>query len=281
MEFLRSLSWRWVTVYIPLLIFLFVLLFPFYWMVLTAFKPAAEVGVGVSGNPFWPSHFTLEHMKTLLFDTPFLTWLKNTAIVAVAATAISVVSSTLAAYAIERLRFPGSHKLGFSIFIAYLVPPSLLFLPLAGIVLGLGLYNTLGALIVVYPTLLIPFMTWLLMGFFRAIPYEIEECALVDGASRIQIFTKIILPLSVPGLVSAILFGFTLSWNEYLYALTYIFATDNKTVAVGVVTGIITGDVFHWGQLMSGALLGSLPVVILYSFFVEYYVSGMTGSVKG
>jgi multiple sugar transport system permease protein len=169
---------------------------------------------------------------------------------------------------------------GLAIFLAYLVPPSILFIPLAVMVFKFGLYDTPFALILTYPTFLIPFCTWLLMGYFRSIPYELEECALIDGATRWQILVKIILPLAVPGLISAGIFAFTLSWNEFIYALTFISSSEVKTVPVGVVTELVEGDVYHWGSLMAGALFGSLPVAILYSFFVEYYVSGLTGAVK-
>jgi multiple sugar transport system permease protein len=204
----------------------------------------------------------------------------NTIIVSVVSTFVSLAASVLAAYAIERLRFRGSKSTGMAIFLAYLVPPSILFIPLAAIVFKLGLFDTRWALILTYPTFLIPFCTWLLMGYFRSIPYELEECALIDGATRWQILVKIVLPLAVPGLISAGIFAFTLSWNEFIYALTFVSSSEVKTVPVGVVTELVEGDVYHWGALMAGALLGSLPVAILYSFFVEYYVSGMTGAVK-
>ena len=192
----------------------------------------------------------------------------------------SVAASVFAAYAIERLRFKGSKHVGLSIFLAYMVPPSILFIPLANVVFNLGLFDTRWALILTYPTFLIPFCTWLLMGYFRSIPAELEECALIDGASRWQILVKIVLPLAVPGLISAGIFAFTLSWNEFIYALTFISSSEMKTLPVGVVTELVQGDVYQWGPLMAGALLGSLPVAFIYSFFVEYYVSGMTGSVK-
>jgi len=201
-------------------------------------------------------------------------------IVSVTSTFLSLACSVFAAYAIERLRFKGSRGVGLGIFLAYLVPPSILFIPLAAIVFQLGLFDTRWALILTYPTFLIPFSTWLLMGYFRSIPFELEECALIDGASRWQTLTKIILPLSVPGLISAGIFAFTLSWNEFIYALTFVSSSEVKTVPVGVVTELVEGDVYHWGALMAGALLGSLPVAVIYSFFVEYYVSGMTGAVK-
>ena len=200
--------------------------------------------------------------------------------VTVVSTFISLFCAVCAAYAIERLRYKGSRYVGMGIFLAYLVPPSILFIPLAIMVFRFGIFDTNWALILTYPTILIPFCTWLLMGYFRSIPYELEECALVDGATRLQILVKIILPLSVPGLISAGIFAFTLSWNEFIYALTFISSAENKTVPVGIVTEMISFDVYDWGGLMAGALFGSLPVAILYSFFVEHYVSSMTGAVK-
>ncbi|MEJ5990402.1 carbohydrate ABC transporter permease [Ramlibacter sp. PS3R-8] len=279
MDYLSSLPRQVVFVYLPLAIFVFVLLFPFYWMAITSFKPDNEL-LSRSGNPFWVINPTLAHFNKLVFQTAYPEWLWNTVIVSVVATFVSLVASVMAAYAIERLRFHGSRQVGLSIFLAYLVPPSILFIPLAAIVFQLGLFDTRWALILTYPTFLIPFSTWLLMGYFRSIPYELEECALIDGASRLQILWKIVLPLSVPGLISAGIFAFTLSWNEFIYALTFVSSSEVKTVPVGVITELVEGDVYHWGALMAGALLGSLPVAIIYSFFVEYYVSGLTGAVK-
>jgi len=279
MEFLESRKRKLLTVYLPLAVFLFVLLFPFYWMAITSFKPNQEL-LSREGNPFWIIEPTLAHVKKLLFDTAYPDWLWNTMLVAVVATFLSLFASVLAAYAIERLRMKGSRYIGMGIFLAYLVPPSILFIPLATIVYKLQLFDTRLALILTYPTFLIPFCTWLLMGYFKSIPYELEECALIDGATRLQILVRIILPLAVPGLISAGIFAFTLSWNEFIYALTFVSSSEAKTVPVGVVTELVEGDVYHWGSLMAGALLGSLPVAILYSFFVEYYVSGLTGAVK-
>ena len=279
MRFLDTMPRRVVTVFIPLGIFVFVLLFPFYWMTITSFKPDAEL-LARDGNPFLVIAPTLAHFKRLVFETSYPAWLWNTVIVSVVSTFVSLAASVLAAYAIERLRFKGSRQVGLSVFLAYLVPPSILFIPLAAIVFQLGLFDTRWALILTYPTFLIPFCTWLLMGYFRSIPYELEECALIDGATRFEILWKIILPLSVPGLISAGIFAFTLSWNEFIYALTFVSSSEVKTVAVGTITELVDGDVYHWGALMAGALLGSLPVAIIYSFFVEYYVSGMTGAVK-
>ena len=279
MGYLETRRRRLLGVWLPIGMFLFGLLFPFYWMAITTFKPNEEL-LSREGNPFWVKNPTIAHVKKLLFDTAYPDWLLNTMIVSVVATLVSLLCSVLAAYAIERLRFRGARYVGMSIFLAYLVPPSILFIPLATIVYKLQIFDTRLALILTYPTFLIPFSTWLLMGYFKSIPYELEECALIDGASRMQILVKIVLPLAVPGLISAGIFAFTLSWNEFIYALTFVSSSEVKTVPVGVVTELVEGDVYHWGSLMAGALLGSLPVAILYSFFVEYYVSGLTGAVK-
>ncbi|RAK30963.1 carbohydrate ABC transporter membrane protein 2 (CUT1 family) [Falsochrobactrum ovis] len=280
MSYLNRLPRRVVTIYLPLAVFIFVLLFPFYWMTVTAIKPNHQLTDYSNYSPFLVVGATLEHIKYLLFETSYPGWLWNTMLVATASTILSLIASVAGAYAIERIRFTGARSVGLLIFLAYLVPPSILFIPLAFLVFKIGIYDTRMALIFTYPTFLIPFCTWLLMGYFRSIPFELEESALVDGASRWQILTKIVLPLAVPGLISAGIFAFTLSWNEFIYALTFIQSSENKTVPVGVLTELVRGDIFEWGALMAGALFGSLPVVILYSFFVDYYVSSMTGAVK-
>lgn len=280
MGYLESLPRNVVVIYIPLAIFVFVLLFPFYWMTLTSFKTNEELHTHRGLDALWLYQPTLDNIRYLLFDTEYPRWLWNTMFITVTATFLSIFCSVCAAYAIERLRFKGSRTVGMLIFLAYLVPPSILFIPLAIMVFSLGIFDTNWALILTYPTFLIPFCTWLLMGYFRTIPYELEECALIDGATRFQILVKIMLPLSVPGLISAGIFAFTLSWNEFIYALTFISSAENKTVPVGAITELITFDVYNWGGLMAGAMLGSLPVAILYSFFVEHYVSSMTGAVK-
>ena len=280
MEQFNTLARRILVIYLPLAVFVFVLIFPFYWMAVTAIKPDNQLTNYDEYSPFWVVGPTLEHIRYLLFETSYPGWLWNTLLVSVASTAISLVCSVLAAYAIERIRFSGARITGLMIFLAYLVPPSILFIPLAFLVFQVGIFDSRLALILTYPTFLIPFCTWLLMGYFRSIPFELEESALVDGATRWQILTKVVLPLAVPGLISAGIFAFTLSWNEFIYALTFISSSENKTVPVGVLTELVRGDIYEWGALMAGALFGSLPVVILYSFFVDYYVSSMTGAVK-
>jgi multiple sugar transport system permease protein len=280
MAYLNTIPRRVVTIYIPLALFLILLLFPFYWMGVTTFKPNDELYNFREHNPFWVSSPTLNNVYKLFFQTDYPQWLLNTMVIAVSATVLSIFASVLAAYAIVRLRFKGAQTVGLLIFLAYLVPPSILFIPLATMIYALDLYDTSWALILTYPTFLIPFCTWLLMGYFKSIPYELEECALIDGATRLQILWKVTLPLAVPGLISAGIFAFTLSWNEFIYALAFISSTEEKTVPVGVLTQLVEGDVYHWGSLMAGALFGSIPVAILYSFFVEHYVSSLTGAVK-
>src|SRR6186713_1191328 len=263
MSYLESLPRRLVTLYLPLGLIMLVLLFPFYWMALTAVKPDEQLLDMDTYSPFWTWTPTLKHINKLL-----------------CATLISIIASVLAAYAIVRLRYKGAQWVGGAIFLAYLVPPSILFIPLSTVVFQYGLFDTPFALILTYPTILIPFSTWLLMGYFKTIPFELEECALIDGASRWQILTKIVLPLSIPGLISAFIFCFTLCWNEFIYALTFISSTQYKTVPVAIVTALVDGDIYRWGSLMAGAMIGSLPLVVLYAFFVEHYVSAMTGAVK-
>jgi len=276
-----ALGRRLLGMYIPLSLFLVFLLFPFYWMAMVSFKPTTEL-FDLQNNPFLIKHFTLENYAYLFRETAFTQWVKNTLIVSLSATAISLFCSVLIGYALARLRFPGSNVMGIAIFMAYLVPPTLLFLPLAQVVAKLDLYNTYWALILTYPTQLIPFASWTLMGYFRTIPPELEECAMIDGCSRMGILWKVILPLSVPGLLSAGIFAFTLSWNEFLYALVFMSAGAMKTIPVGTVSDLIKADVLFWGSLMASAVLGSVPVAIIYSFFVEQYVGGLTaGAVKG
>ena len=280
-----QMSWdsrtrRMVTIYLPLALFVIVLLFPFYWMTITSFKPNAELYDYKKYNPFLIGSPTLGHIKHLLFETAYPHWLLTTMGVAVCSTTLSLFSSVLAAYAIQRLRFTGSQYVGLAIYLAYLVPPSILFIPLATTIYQLGLFDSPLALILTYPTFLVPFSTWLLIGYFKSIPYELEECALIDGATRLQILRRITLPLAVPGLISAGIFSFTLSWNEFIYALAFIQSSEKKTVSVAILTELVSGDVYQWGSLMAGSLLGSLPVAIFYSFFVDYYVSSLTGAVK-
>lgn len=270
---------RLVGFQLPLSAFLVFLLFPFYWMLVTAVKPNRDL-YNLALNPLWTWTPTLDHVRRLVSETHFLPWMRNTLVISVGATGLSLFASLLAAYAIGRLRFRGSGALGVAIFLSYLVPPVILFIPLSRIVSALGLWDRPAALILTYPTFLVPFCVWLLLGYFRTIPQDLEDCARVDGASRLQVMRYVTLPLALPGILSCLIFAFTLSWNEYLYALVFLSSTDQKTVPVGLATELVTGDVFQWGPLMAGALLGSVPVAMAYSFFVEHYVAALTGALK-
>lgn len=277
----NALISRFISSYLPVLLMVGLTLFPFYWMGITSLKSDAEL-YNLQSNPLLVLQPTLIQFQRLLNDTLFPRWITNTLLVSIASTAISLTFSALAGYSLGRLRYRGAASIGWAIFITYLVPPTLLFLPLLGVVSSLGLQNSLWSLILVYPTFLIPFGTWMLIGYFKSIPLELEESALVDGATRLQAMFRIVLPLALPGLLSVAIFSFTLSWNEFIYALVFLSDATIKTVPVGVTSELIRGDSFFWGELMAGALLGSIPVALIYSFFVEYFVSGLTaGAVKG
>jgi multiple sugar transport system permease protein len=270
-----------VLMHLGLAPFLLFALFPFYHMTLTSLKTDRELYDRTAVPLLIRQGPTLEHYQKLIWETAFLTWTKNSLMVTGIATGVSVVIGTIAAYALARLKFVGVGSLGTAIFVTYLVPTSLLFLPLAQVVHWIGLADSKWSLVVTYPTFLVPFCTWLLIGYFRTVPKEIEECAMVDGATRIQALLRIVLPIAVPGLVCAALFAFTLSWNEFIYALTFISSSDQATASVGVTQELVRGDIYFWGSLMAGAVLGSVPIVILYVFFLDYYVSGLTaGAVK-
>jgi multiple sugar transport system permease protein len=282
---IEGAKWRrWVYFYIPLGVFVLWLLFPFYWMLVTSVRPDRELyrpWMAPNYAPFWTTHPTLVHVTDLLTQTLFIRWMMNTLFIALLSTIISLFCGLLAGYALSRLKFRFAGTLGTGIFITYLVPQTLLFIPLADIIRSFQLGDTPWALILTYPTFLIPFCTWLLMGYFKAIPRELEECARIDGATRWKAMLYIIFPIALPGILSAGIFAFTLSWNEFIYALVFLSSAEQKTVSVGVTSELVRGDVFYWGQLMAGALLGSVPVAFIYSFFVEHYVAGLTGSVKG
>jgi multiple sugar transport system permease protein len=268
--------------YANVLPFVFFALFPFYYMVITSLKNDAEL-YDLKAVPFLiQTGVITDHYRYLLTQTEFLTWMKNSLIVSLASTSASLIIAILAGYSLARLRFRGAGAFGTAVFITYLVPPTLLFLPLSQVVVWLGLSDTIWALVMTYPTFLVPFSTWLLMGYFRTIPREVEECALVDGASRMQTLLRIVLPMAVPGVVCVILFGFTLTWNEFTYALTFVSQSAAKTAVVGVTADLIRGDIYYWGSLMAGAVLASVPIVVIYVLFLDYYVSGLTaGAVKG
>ena len=276
----RGFGARLLRLYLPLAFFLVAMLFPFYWMLITSIKPNREL-YNARIMPLIVHQPTLKHYVDLLTQTNFLTWTYNTMLVAVVTTAVSLVLGAMIGYPLARLRLPGAAVVAIGVAATYLVPQPLLFIPMADIINRLDLGNTLTAVMLTYPTLLIPFCAWLLMGYFKSVPRELEEAARIDGASRFQALTRVVLPLCTPGLLSAGIFAFTLAQNEFLYALIFLAKSDVRTVPVGAITELIRGDVFYWGQLMAAALLGSVPVAIIYSFFVEHYVAGLTaGAVK-
>jgi len=269
-----------VRVWLPVGFFMIVALFPFYWMAITSIKPNSEL-YNRRLMPLLVRNPTLQHYIDLLTGTHFLLWTWNTMLVAVVSTAISLVLGVMLAYPLARMRFAGASLMAMVVAAIYLVPQPLLFLPLADVINHLGLGNTLTSVMLTYPTMLVPFSAWLLLGYFKTVPKELEEAARIDGASRLQTMRRVFLPLCTPGFISAGIFAFTLSQNEFLYALIFLTKSEVRTVPVGVIAELIRGDVFYWGQLMAGALLGSIPVAIIYSFFVEHYVAGLTsGSVK-
>ncbi len=258
---------------------LFVLfaIFPVYWMFVTTFKQVNDL-YNLSNNPLlFNMAPTLEQVRYLFEETRYLAWLTNTLEVGAVVVVVTLLISVPAAYALSRTRFPGSTMLGIGIFLTYLVPPTLLFLPLSQLIVGLGLIDTRWSLAVVYPTFTIPFCTWLLMGFFKGVPREITEAARVDGCSRLGAMFRVVLPVSVPGILTIVIFAFTLAMQEFVYALTFVSSSDQKTVTLGVVTDLVRGDVFFWGSLMAGALIISLPVAIVYNMFMDTFVRGITG----
>jgi multiple sugar transport system permease protein len=257
--------------------FVVIAAFPFYWMLITAFKTNADL-YNVTNIPFWFTQPpTLAHFRYLFDQTLFLRWLVNSLVIGICVVAITLMTAIPAGYALTRLAGGNAEVLGIGIFLTYLVPPTLLFLPLSRIVSWLGLQNSMWSLVLVYPTFTIPFCTWLLMGFFKTVPREVEEAAIVDGCSLFGAFVKMVLPLSVPAILTIVIFTFTLSLQEFVYALTFISASDQKPITLGVATDLVRGDIFYWGEIMAGALIASIPVAIAYNLFLDRFISGITG----
>lgn len=271
-------SGKTVTV-VGLVAFVLIILVPFWWIASMSFKTYEQIQFAVS--IYVPRPFTWENYTGLWIDTRFPLWLRNSLVTAVVVTVITTVVASLSGYAVARLRFPGRGSVASLILILYLVPPALLFIPLYRVLAELGATNHLTSLFLSYPTFTVPFCTWLLIGFFKALPRELEEAAFVDGATRIKALTRVLLPLAAPGIVASAIFAFTLSWNEFLYALVFI--QDERTITVPVgLNLLIYGDVFHWGQLMAASVITTIPVVALYMFVHRWMVEGLAaGSVKG
>lgn len=277
----QNRRWALILAYVFLVIFIIFFLFPPYYMLVTSFKTNTEIS-SVKGIPWIINQKpTLYHYKNLLTETQFLTFFKNTVIVTIFTVAISMTISILAAYSLARMRFFGSGVLATGVFLTYLVPETLLFIPLFKVLGWLGLLNSKWALVLVYPTLAVPFCTWIMIGYFGSIPKALDEAALIDGARWYQMLFQVFIPVAMPGIIAATIFAFTISWANFLYPLAFVYSNEEMVLTVGTVTTLIRGDVYHWGGLMAGALLAAAPPVIIYAFLMDYYISGLTaGAVK-
>jgi multiple sugar transport system permease protein len=258
--------------------FAIVLAFPFYWMITTAFKADLDL-YNPQNVPFLlndPSP-TVDNVTFLFTDTKYVQWIQNTVLIGLVVVAFTLLVSVPAGYALARLSGGWGRSLGVGIFLTYLVPPTLLFLPLSRVIAELGLQDRLGSLMLVYPSFTIPFSTWLLMGFFRTIPPELEDAALVDGASRLRTLASVILPISLPGVLTVVIFSFSLVVNEFVYAVSFITASESKVISTGIYTELIRGDVFYWGALMAATVIPSIPLALLYNAFLDRFIQGFTG----
>jgi multiple sugar transport system permease protein len=255
--------------------------FPFYWMLITTFKDTHDL-ISTTGNPFLFNHPpTLENLRVLFHDTQFGRWLINTLAVGLAVVAITLVLAVPAGYSLARLAGRWGQQLAIAIFLTYLIPPTILFIPFSRIISALGLQDSLWSLVLVYPSFTVPFCTWLLMGFFKTIPKDVEEAAMIDGLSRLGAFFRVVVPISMPGLLTVVIFAFTLVMQEFVYALTFITTSSQYTVSVGVPTFLVRGDVYFWGSLMGACLIVSIPIAVVYNFFVDRFVAGFTvGAIK-
>jgi multiple sugar transport system permease protein len=278
----RSRRWALIASYVCLILFAIFFLIPPYYMVVTAFKTDAEVARMATNPWIIADGFTLDQFKILLTQTDFLIYFKNTAIVTVCVVCITMVVSVLAAFSLGRMKFWGSGILATGIFLTYLVPDTLLFIPLFQIVKALGLLNSYWGMVIVYPTLTVPFCTWIMIGYFQSIPKELDEAALIDGAGHMQMLTKIFIPVALPGIIAATIFAFTVSWAAFVYPMAFLYSSDQQVLTVGTVTSLIRADVYKWGMLMAGALVAAAPPLIIYAFLMDYYIAGLTaGATKG
>lgn len=264
-----------------LIFFVTFLAFPFYWMVITAFKTNQDL-YDTHNNPYlFNSPPTLRHLSVLFEDTQYLQWLLNTGFVGLVVVVITLLLAVPAGYALARMTGAWAQTLGVAIFLTYLVPPTILFIPFSRIIATLGLQDSVWSLILVYPSFTVPFCTWLLMGFFKAIPRDLEDAAMIDGLSRFGAFIKVVMPISVAGMLTAVIFAFTLVTQEFVYGVTFITASSSYTVSVGVPTFLVRGDVYFWGSMMAACLIASVPIAIIYNFFVARFVAGFTmGAIK-
>jgi multiple sugar transport system permease protein len=270
---------RHVLIYAGVLPFVVIAVFPIYWMLITAFKQDPDL-YRMDHFPFWFNLApTLRNFQILFYQTNYGSWIWNTFTISIWVALITLVTAVPAGYALARLRLPGAENTGIAIFMTYLVPPIILFLPLSRVVAELGLQDSWLSLVLVYPTFTVPFCTWLMMGFFKTVPMEIEEAARVDGCGQAGAFLRVILPISLPGVLTSVIFAFTLSMQDFLYGLAFVSPGDQKPVPVGVPTELIRGDIYYWGSLMGAALLVGLPVAILYNFFLDRFIQGITGGI--
>ena len=266
-----------ISFYGAVALFVVMTAFPFYWMLITSLKSNPDL-YNVTNIPFWFNEApTLEHFHYLFEQTQFTRWLLNSLTIGLCVVSITLVAALPAGYSLARMTGRSGEALGIGIFLTYLVPPTLLFLPLSRIVADLGLQNSMWSLVLVYPTFTIPFCTWLLMGFFKSMPVEIEEAAIVDGCSLFGAFIRMVIPLSLPAILTAVIFTFTLTLQEFVYALTFISSSAQKPITLGVATDLVRGDIFFWGEIMAGALIASIPVAIAYNLFLDRFISGITG----
>jgi multiple sugar transport system permease protein len=273
--------WALWASYLALAFFAFIYLVPPWYELMTSFKTSAEISAQ-SGNPWYAHHPTLANYWYLLTYHNFQMYYLNTVIVTVCVVAITMVISVLAAFSLSRMGFWGSKALGTGIFLTYLIPASLLFLPLFQVIGRLGLINNSWCLVLIYPTLTVPLCTWIMIGYFSSIPKELDEAALIDGAGYLQMITRIFIPVAMPGLIAASIFAFTISWGNFIYPLAYLYTSNEMVLTVGVVSDLIRGDVFEWGKIMAANVLASIPPVIIFAFLMDYYIAGLTsGATKG
>jgi multiple sugar transport system permease protein len=280
----RAWALRWS--YFFLILFAIVFLTPPVYMLITSLKTSAEISAAT--NPWWVYAPTLDNYAALLSSAQFLTFFRNSAVVSVLVVSITMLISVPAAFALSRMRFWGSASIATGVFLTYLVPETLLFLPLFKMFAvfheytGIELINRWWVLLFVYPTLTVPFCTWVMIGYFASIPRELDEAALIDGANYRQVVTRIFIPVALPGIIAAVIFAFTVSWAQFLYPLAFTTSADQLVLPVGIITSLIKGDVFNWGQIMTGALLGAAPPLVIYAFLMDYYIAGLTaGATKG
>ncbi|MDI3305691.1 MAG: carbohydrate ABC transporter permease [Acetobacteraceae bacterium] len=277
----RERRWAMIGAYVALAVFVVFFLVPPFYMLITSLKSSGEIA-SLKGSPWIVHEPTLENYRELLTEGNYTTFFLNSVIVTLCTVAITMVVSILAAFALARMRFWGSQMLATGVFLTYLVPDTLLFIPLFQIVGKLGLYNNLWAMVLVFPTLTVPFATWIMIGYFASIPKELDEAALIDGANHLQMLWKIFIPVALPGILAATIFAFTVSWGSFIYPMAYLVSSEQMVLTVGIVSDLIRGDTFQWGKIMAGALLAALPPLLVYAFLMDYYIAGLTaGATKG